>query len=122
MKTDKKITAVLLELCEQAIARVGDDLDPATAPKELLALVRARVQAKTSEASCPAGNRRPCPVNRESPFQRAMAEARRRYLLHHLDAHRWNVIDTAKAIGISRTYLTALIRHLGLRMPLEGRT
>ena len=61
-------------------------------------------------------------MNRESPFQQAMAEARRRYLLHYLDAHGWNVTETAEAIGIQRTYLNALIRTLGLVKPLEGRT
>jgi len=47
--------------------------------------------------------------------------ARRTFLLHHLDAHGWNVSETARAIGLERTYLWALMRQMGLKRPEAGR-
>ncbi len=37
------------------------------------------------------------------------------YLAHHLDAHDWNISETARAIGIMREQLNAVIRRYGLR-------
>ena len=56
-------------------------------------------------------------VNRSSQFQEYLATARRLYVLHHLEAHGWNVTATARAIGIHRTYLFRMIRQMGLVRP-----
>lgn len=45
------------------------------------------------------------------PFHKAVAEFKRRFLQHSLDAHGGNRTYTARALGLQRSYLIRLIRQ-----------
>ena len=47
-------------------------------------------------------------------FHRAVTEFRRRLIVETLAAHQGNRTKTAKALGLQRTYLFALIREYGI--------
>jgi DNA-binding NtrC family response regulator len=47
-------------------------------------------------------------------YHDVVAEFRRRFLAHMLDAHGGNRTRTAEALGLQRSYLIRLIRQYGL--------
>lgn len=50
-------------------------------------------------------------------FHAARERFERSYLLHHLQAHDWNVSRTAAAIGMERSQLHRKMKHFGLSAP-----
>ena len=47
----------------------------------------------------------------------AVQEFERQYFIQALEKYRWQVTDTAKAIGISREWLSKKMKVLGLKKP-----
>lgn len=50
----------------------------------------------------------------EEGLKEAVIQFKRRFLTKALDRHRWNQTETAKAVGIQRTYLSKLIKELDI--------
>lgn len=55
-------------------------------------------------------------------FAQELHEAKRAILLRHLEAHEWNVLQTAKALKLNRTHLFTLIKRHGIQLPAGRRT
>jgi Nif-specific regulatory protein len=47
-----------------------------------------------------------------SKLKDAVWQFKRHFIIRSLEEHKWNQTDTAKAIGIQRTYLSRLIKEL----------
>jgi two-component system nitrogen regulation response regulator NtrX len=54
-------------------------------------------------------------------YHEAKEKFERIFLLMHLRRHNWNITQTAKAIGLERSYLYKLMEKLGIRRENEGR-
>jgi Nif-specific regulatory protein len=101
-----------LVTCE---GRVGGAIDA----KDLFPTDDAEAAERAAEESADLVLPYPAPLP-GTELKEAMDDFKKEFITRRLTAHKWNVTRTAGELGMQRTYLSRLLKELGIKKPDSG--